>query len=146
MSLTNTFMGAMRTPLPMAGLATSAVLLSSALFLYRSPTLRQRQRLLYKKHVLRHTVPLSVNYHFNRKCNATCGFCFHTELDSYHADLASAQQAATLLRAEGMQKLNFAGGEPFLYPKLLSQLCEFAKTQLQLESVSIVSNGTKITE
>ena len=23
-------------------------------------------------------VPVSVNYHFTRQCNKTCGFCFHT--------------------------------------------------------------------
>jgi len=25
------------------------------------------------------TIPISVNYHFTRKCNRTCGFCLHTE-------------------------------------------------------------------
>jgi hypothetical protein len=25
------------------------------------------------------TIPISVNYHFTRKCNRVCGFCFHTE-------------------------------------------------------------------
>ncbi|KAH3716536.1 hypothetical protein DPMN_059260 [Dreissena polymorpha] len=28
-------------------------------------------------------VPLSVNYHFTRKCNYTCGFCFHTAKTSF---------------------------------------------------------------
>ena len=31
------------------------------------------------------TKPVSVNYHFTRKCNKTCGFCFHTEKTSYVA-------------------------------------------------------------
>ncbi|KAF1949207.1 radical SAM enzyme, partial [Byssothecium circinans] len=88
----------------------------------------------------------SVNYHFTRKCNATCAFCFHTSLTSHIAPLPSAQAALRLLRASGMQKLNFAGGEPFLYPKHLGALCAFAKTELALPSVSIVSNGTKVTE
>ncbi|KAK5107437.1 hypothetical protein LTR62_001268 [Meristemomyces frigidus] len=45
-----------------------------------------------------------------------------------------------------MQKLNIAGGEPFLYPKLLNQLLRYCKEELQLESISIVSNGSKIRE
>lgn len=45
-----------------------------------------------------------------------------------------------------MKKMNFAGGEPFLYPKYLGALCRYYKDDLKLESVSIVSNGTKVTE
>ena len=51
-----------------------------------------------------------------------------------------------LLKDAGMKKINFAGGEPFLYPKQLAMLCEYCKVDLKLESVSIISNGTKITE
>ena len=45
-----------------------------------------------------------------------------------------------------MRKINFAGGEPFLYPRKLALLCRFCKLDLQLESVSIITNGTKVTE
>ena len=45
-----------------------------------------------------------------------------------------------------MKKINFAGGEPFLYPKYLGALCRYCKDDLGLENVSIVSNGTKVTE
>lgn len=51
-----------------------------------------------------------------------------------------------MLKEAGMRKINFAGGEPLLYPKLLSQLVEFCKTTLHLESVSIVTNGSKLDE
>lgn len=44
------------------------------------------------------------------------------------------------------EKLNFAGGDPFLYPKLLGSMCQYAKSELGLESVSIISNGSKITK
>lgn len=50
------------------------------------------------------------------------------------------------LRDAGMKKLNFSGGEPFLQPKELGELCRFCKVDLGLESVSIVSNGSKIQE
>ncbi|KAF5562231.1 radical s-adenosyl methionine domain-containing protein [Fusarium phyllophilum] len=45
-----------------------------------------------------------------------------------------------------VHELNIAGGEPFLYPRLLTELLQFGKEELGLESISIVSNGSKITE
>jgi hypothetical protein len=32
-------------------------------------------------------IPVSVNYHFTRRCNKTCGFCFHTATTSHIEDL-----------------------------------------------------------
>ncbi|TVY47045.1 Radical S-adenosyl methionine domain-containing protein [Lachnellula occidentalis] len=90
-------------------------------------------------------VPVSVNYFFTRKCNAECKFCFHTETSSYKLPLQDAEYGLRLLAAAGMKKINFAGGEPFLYPKYLGSLCRYCKEDLGLESVSIVSNGTKVT-
>ncbi|KAF2689087.1 radical SAM enzyme [Lentithecium fluviatile CBS 122367] len=129
-------------------LATTAAITiaSTALYIHKSRTLGRRLRILFKKHYLKHTIPISVNYHFTRKCNAECGFCFHTELDSHYEPLETAQRGLHLLHEEGMEKLNFAGGEPFLYHDLLGSMCRFAKEDLRLQSVSIVSNGTKVTE
>lgn len=90
--------------------------------------------------------PISVNYHFTRKCNFECGFCFHTERDSHVEHFREMQRGLQMLKDAGMRKINFAGGEPLLYPKLLSLLVEFCKTTLQLESVSIVTNGSKLDE
>lgn len=90
--------------------------------------------------------PVSVNYFPSRKCNYTCGFCFHTETSSYVLDTDEAKRGLRLLKEAGMRKLNIAGGEPFLYPKLLTQLLRFCKEELHLESTSIVSNGSKIQE
>jgi len=65
---------------------------------------------------------------------------------SFKLDIEEAKRGLTLLHAAGMKKINFAGGEPFLYEKFLGELCQFCKTTLKLESLSIVSNGTKVTE
>ena len=48
----------------------------------------------------------------------------------------------------GMEKINFSGGEPFIHQKgrYLGQLVRFCKKELGLASVSIVSNGSLITE
>ncbi|KAI5651485.1 radical SAM superfamily domain-containing protein [Phthorimaea operculella] len=51
-----------------------------------------------------------------------------------------------MLKVAGMRKINFSGGEPFLHPKYLGELVKFCKVVLKLESTSIVSNGSKITE
>ncbi|KAF5585495.1 radical s-adenosyl methionine domain protein [Fusarium subglutinans] len=91
-------------------------------------------------------IPVSVNYFPSRKCNYTCGFCFHTDTSSYVLPIDEAKRGLKLLREAGMRKLNIAGGEPFLYPRLLTELLQFGKEELGLESISIVSNGSKITE
>lgn len=59
--------------------------------------------------------------------------------------LANAKRAMLLLKEAGMRKVNFAGGEPFLNPKFLGRLAQYCKATLQLESVSIVTNGSKVT-
>ncbi|KAI0888085.1 uncharacterized protein GGS22DRAFT_155056 [Annulohypoxylon maeteangense] len=90
--------------------------------------------------------PVSVNYFFTRKCNKECAFCFHTEKTSYVAPEEDMKRGLRLLREAGMRKINFAGGEPFLYPDKLAMLCRFCKEELGLESVSIITNGTKVTK
>jgi len=87
-----------------------------------------------------------VNYFFTRKCNAECGFCFHTAKTSYVAPIEDARRGLTLLRQAGMLKINFAGGEPFLYKKYLAELLVFCRETLKLESISIISNGSFVDE
>ena len=91
-------------------------------------------------------VPVSVNYHFTRRCNKTCGFCFHTATTSLIEDLPIQKRALRLLAQSGMRKINFAGGEPFLYPKPLGAMVDYCKRELGLESVSIVTNGSLVKE
>ena len=41
------------------------------------------------------------------------------------------KRALKLLKEAGMKKkINFAGGEPFLYPDQLAMLCEYCKVDL----------------
>jgi radical S-adenosyl methionine domain-containing protein 2 len=88
--------------------------------------------------------PVSVNYFPSRECNYKCGFCFHTETSSYILPVEEARRGLRLLKEAGMKKLNIAGGEPFLNPKFLSNVVRYSKEELKLESISIVSNGSKI--
>lgn len=47
-----------------------------------------------------------------------------------------------------MEKINFSGGEPFIKNKgnYVGQLVHYCKQELDLPSVTIVSNGSLITE
>lgn len=47
-----------------------------------------------------------------------------------------------------MEKINFSGGEPFLPQggKHLGEMVKYCKETLKLQSVTIVSNGSLITE
>lgn len=90
--------------------------------------------------------PVAVNYHFTRRCNKTCGFCFHTATTSFMESPDRAKKGLSLLKRAGMRKINFAGGEPFLYEKFLADMIGFSKDELQLESVSIVTNGSLVRE
>ena len=90
-------------------------------------------------------IPISVNYHLTRQCNYSCGFCFHTATSSHVESLDNAKKGMKLLKEAGMKKVNFAGGEPFLQAKFIGQLAKYCKDDLQLESVSIVTNGSKVT-
>lgn len=57
-----------------------------------------------------------------QQCNYECGFCFHTAKTSYVLPIDEAKRGIKLLVEAGMRKINFAGGEPFLYPAFLGEL------------------------
>jgi len=102
--------------------------------------------LLKMKKVEEKTPVTSVNYHFLRACNYSCKFCFHTYTNDDILPFEQIKVGLDMLANRGMKKMNFAGGEPFLAPKLLGQMVKYCKEDLHLDSVSIVSNGSKITE
>ena len=49
--------------------------------------------------------PTSVNYHFTRKCNYKCGFCFHTAKTSFVLPMNEAKRGLKMLRESGMLHL-----------------------------------------
>lgn len=90
-------------------------------------------------------IPISVNYFFTRVCNYSCVYCFHTDKNNTMLSLRDMKLGLTLLKEAGMKKINFTGGEPFLFgDSILGPLVKFCKTELELESVTIVSNGSRI--
>ena len=63
-----------------------------------------------------------VNYHFTRKCNSKCAFCFHTSKTSFILWLEETKGGLKLLKESGKKKINFTSAEPFLYQPFLGQL------------------------
>jgi len=90
--------------------------------------------------------PISVNYFFSRVCNYSCKFCFHYNSNNFHLNIEDAKKGLKKLKDAGMEKITFSGGEPFLYKNHLHELIKYCKEELFLESISIVSNGSLITE
>ena len=52
-------------------------------------------------------VPISVNYHFSRKCNYSCGFCFHTAKTSHILSLDEAKIGLRKLKEAGQYQHSF---------------------------------------
>ena len=74
---------------------------------------------------------LSVNFHFTRRCNYSCHYCFHTDKGETE-DLINIENSRIVfqkLKTAGTNKINFAGGEPFLKPKFLGELVMLAKVK-----------------
>lgn len=94
------------------------------------------------------TIPKSVNYHFTRQCNYKCGFCFHTAKTSFVLPLDEAKRGLKILKEAGMEKINFSGGEPFIHKRgeFVGELTRYCKVELKLPSVTIVCNGSLVTE
>jgi hypothetical protein len=65
-------------------------LVSSALNGERSP-----------KKLVSVNTPTSVNYHFTRKCNYECGFCFHTAKTSFVLPIDEAKRGLRVLTESG---------------------------------------------
>ncbi|XP_049780032.1 radical S-adenosyl methionine domain-containing protein 2-like isoform X1 [Schistocerca cancellata] len=110
--------------------------------------IQQHTRHESKEHYSINIVPISVNYHLTRQCNYKCGFCFHTAKTSFVLPLEEARKGLQMLKKEGMQKINFSGGEPFLPDRghFLGELVRYCKVELSLPSVTIVSNGSTVSE
>mmetsp|Transcript_12151 Transcript_12151/g.21361 ORF Transcript_12151/g.21361 Transcript_12151/m.21361 type:complete len:341 (-) Transcript_12151:118-1140(-) len=132
-----------RTSIAFAATTTTAIA-GLVWFFYRMQCSAWSDKSSSNSTKMKKTNNLVVNYHFHRRCNYSCKFCFHTSTNGTLADLSDAQRAMKLLRDEGMIRVNFSGGEPFLQAKWLGAMCQYSH-ELGV-TVSIVSNGSKITD
>ena len=90
---------------------------------------------------------IAVNYHFTRKCNYSCKFCFHTAKTNEILTLNEMKHIIKEIKNSGAKKINFAGGEPFLpsYHEILGEIVKYSK-EIGFASVSIISNNSHINE
>ena len=89
----------------------------------------------------------SINFHFTRVCNYKCKFCFHRQdFNGVPPSEDDPKKVLAILKVEGgMKKINFAGGEPFLYPDFLSHMLRFCKRDLGVYT-SVITNGSRLTK
>lgn len=139
-----------RTTVTALALATGAAALVVTMRLARSDETPRSKAFIKRRSQSRASSkswkPVSINWHFTRECNYGCHFCFHTKTEGHLMKRDDAKRGLWLLKQSGMRKLNFSGGEPFLYKRFLGELVKFCKEELHLDSVSIVSNGSLIDE
>jgi len=85
----------------------------------------------------------SVNWHLISACNYRCRFCFARNLGEAPVSFDDGVGIIRKLADMGMDKINFAGGEPLLHPRLLDY-CADAKEYGM--TVSITTNGSLLNE
>jgi len=88
-------------------------------------------------------LPLTANFHFIKSCNFRCTYCYATFADLIGKPVLPEDQvlAITRLLARSYSKVTVVGGEPTLYPGLLTML-SVAKDEGALTNV--VTNGSRI--
>ncbi|MCQ6963712.1 viperin family antiviral radical SAM protein [Methanolobus chelungpuianus] len=85
----------------------------------------------------------SANWHLTMACNYSCRFCFYKNMKGEFKGCERARHILEVLKARGIEKINFAGGEPLLH-KDLNCFLKLAKEMGFV--VSIVTNGSLLNE
>jgi radical S-adenosyl methionine domain-containing protein 2 len=84
----------------------------------------------------------AVNFHVLKACDAACRFCFATFRDVRgQLSVGDAFRLMEALRASGTEKLNFAGGEPTLHPRIGDLVAEGRRLGFV---TSLVTNGSRL--
>lgn len=86
--------------------------------------------------------PVTVNFDVTYRCDANCPFCFVRSLDqkSDFAPLEDLKKLISIFHKNGVLRLNFFGGEPFIHPKIIDLLKHARHLNF---FISAVSNGSK---
>ncbi len=92
------------------------------------------------------TTPKAVNWHCEAFCNYRCKFCyagFESQRKQPKISLDAGLRIIQDLANQGVEKINFVGGEPMLHPHLDEWIIESKRVGMV---TSIVSNGTNMTK
>ncbi|MDD4468972.1 MAG: viperin family antiviral radical SAM protein [Acholeplasmataceae bacterium] len=85
----------------------------------------------------------SVNWHITNRCNYACSFCFAQNLGKHEVSFEEGKILLKKLSDSGIEKINFAGGEPLLHPRL-PDYCKEAKNLGM--TVSVTTNGSHLNQ
>ncbi|WP_372365116.1 viperin family antiviral radical SAM protein [Candidatus Uabimicrobium sp. HlEnr_7] len=88
----------------------------------------------------------TVNFHLTKYCNLSCKFCFARFYDvkkKHPLSLCEMKKLMLMFKNSGCIKINFAGGEPFIY-RDLGELVRYSY-EIGLKT-SIVTNGNFLTD
>ena len=89
-------------------------------------------------------VPKAVNWHCFKACNYACRFCYARFEDLMGTPPMTERDGCKLLdelARQGVEKINFVGGEPMLHPHIRAWIVHAKSVGMV---TSIVSNGTGI--
>lgn len=92
-------------------------------------------------------IPLTINYHMWKFCNFKCKYCFQSpnsfkKNSTPPLDFEEMKKGyKKMMELKNFNKINFVGGEPFCFPKILGNSIKYCKKNLQMPRISIVSNG-----
>ena len=91
--------------------------------------------------------PLAATFYVTTRCNLNCTYCedFGARRNSQQPPFLSFADTQHILRIirSGTDSVILTGGEPLLYP-LITQLVEFAKTELAFTHITMLTNGLKL--
>lgn len=85
----------------------------------------------------------SVNWHLISACNYSCRFCFAKNLGEKPVSHPEGLEILKKLSESGIEKINFAGGEPLLHKKLFDYCQEAHDLGM---TVSITTNGSLLND
>ena len=81
---------------------------------------------------------LTLNWHFTRKCNMGCMYCFV----SVGKELSRTERFSVLEKLKGtFERINFVGGEPTIHPDLIDLMIKAKEMGFK---VTLVTNGYRM--
>jgi len=95
------------------------------------------------KNILRLSHRITVNWHLEKDCNYKCKFCYaHFQDVTTRVGFNESLKLLDTIRENGIYKINFAGGEPFLN-KNLGDYIKYSKG-IGMKT-SVITNASKMT-
>jgi len=86
----------------------------------------------------------SIDLFVTEQCNLSCKYCFHPKLTNDVISVEMGKQILDNLKEKYPSEMyiNFFGGEPMLYPEIIKDLSEHAKTLWKKLKLGMSTNGT----